>query len=132
MGHTVNGGRWRVELAGCSVWNSDEYRETLRLFGIDNDRCFAAPWIVGLLHHLDTCARNVLDMDTAADEQIDVDSVVTFNVSPCRQHKQGARDVAYAAWADVPGSSLAIDQRIGVTEVTAFQIGCPKQRVIHC
>src|SRR5581483_2514309 len=94
--------RVSIKLTGLAVRYAHMQREALCLTRIHRDCDFSVPWVVGLLHHLDIGASYFLDVDTAADEKVHIDSIAVFYISPRWDHQQGARDVAHAARADMP------------------------------
>src|SRR5580698_9827675 len=107
------------------------HAESLCLLRLDGDGDRTLPRIFGLLNYLHIGARNLADVYTATDEQVNVERVRTLDVAPSGHHQQRARDVADAAWAHVPGRALCVDQRIRVAEVLPLHINGAEERVVH-
>src|SRR6202041_3236058 len=109
----------------------DVDRETPGLLRIDGNFNRTLPRIIGLLNHLDVGTSNLADVDTAADKQIHVKSVLVLDIGPSRHHEQGSWNVADAAWADMPQRALGVHQRIGVTVTCSLEGDASEQSVIH-
>ena len=97
--------------ADIALRHPDADAEILGDLGIDRDRNLAVPGIVRRLHHLDIGAANILYGDGASHEEVDIDAAGAGGIYPGGEHKQGPRDIAHTAWADVPGGVRRIASR---------------------
>src|ERR1700689_5441977 len=89
------------------------------------------PWVLGLLNHFNTGTGYLANVDSTANEHVDVEGVFALDVSPGRNHQKRARHIADTAWAHVPLGALGIHERIGVAEALTIESHSAEQGVVH-